>query len=80
MNLTLPHELNAFVQSLVNQGRYSSAEEAVAAGIRLLQAQEALRLEIAKGIRQLDADESFSEEDVFAAAESAISKTESERT
>ncbi|MCC9609535.1 type II toxin-antitoxin system ParD family antitoxin [Blastopirellula sp. JC732] len=80
MNLSLPTEFDDFIQSLVKQGRFSSAEEAVAAGIRLLQTQESLRQEIAKGARQLDAGEAFDEDEVFAEVKAAISKIESERS
>ena len=40
MNLNLPVEANAFVKSLVAQGRYESEEAAVIEGIRLLKGRE----------------------------------------
>ncbi|UUO05443.1 type II toxin-antitoxin system ParD family antitoxin [Blastopirellula sp. J2-11] len=79
MKLTLPSEFDEFLHALVKEGRYASIEEAAVAGIRLLQAQESLRLDIAKGIRQLDAGDAFDEDEVFAEVKSIIAKIESEQ-
>ena len=40
MNTQLPADLDQFVQAKVRSGRFNSAEEAIAAGVRLLRQQE----------------------------------------
>jgi antitoxin ParD1/3/4 len=44
MNISLTPELEQFVQSTVNNGRYSSASEVVWAALRLLEQREMERL------------------------------------
>ena len=74
MKVSLPADLAQFVTQLVESGRYHSPEEAVWAGLRLLQDQEGLRRlrleevrkEIAIGIEQADRGELIDGEDVFA--------------
>jgi antitoxin ParD1/3/4 len=77
MHLNLPVEANNFVKSLVAQGKYQTEEAAVVDGIRLLMGREKLRSEINKGVEQLDRNEAFDEEAVFAELESEINKIES---
>ena len=50
MIATIPDELTAFVEQSVTSGRYASANDAVAAGLRLLQQTdgEALRMLLAE--------------------------------
>lgn len=63
MNISLSPELEAIVNNKVKSGQYNSASEVVRDGIRLLQQQdemrkkklEALRIEIQKGIDDLEA-------------------------
>ena len=45
-NVSLTGELSAFIQSLVNSGRYSNASEVVRAALRLLAEREQQRGEI----------------------------------
>ena len=40
MNTHLPADLEQFVQAKVRSGRFTSADEAIAAGVRLLRQQE----------------------------------------
>ncbi len=55
-----------FVEGLVASGEYESADEAVAAGVRLLMSQQQLRADIQKGIDELDAGLGIEGEEVFA--------------
>ncbi len=77
MNLNLPVEANDFVRSLVAQGKYSTEEDAVVDGIRLLKGREELRAKLAVAIGQLDRGESFDEKAVFDEVEAEISRVES---
>ena len=77
MNLNLPSEINDFVNGLVAQGRFDSEEAAVAEGIRLLMSREKLRGEVQKGVKQLDDDQWFDEDTVFAEVNAEIDKIES---
>jgi putative addiction module CopG family antidote len=53
MNTQLPADLEQFVQAKVRSGRFSSTEEAIAAGVRLLREQEeAEEARVLDGIRQ----------------------------
>ena len=79
MNLNLPSEVNDFVKSLVAQGRYSTEEDAIVEGIKLLMGREQLRGEIQKGVKQLDAGEFYDEETVFSEINAEIDKVEAEQ-
>jgi putative addiction module CopG family antidote len=53
MNTHLPADLEQFVQAKVRSGRFTSADEAIAAGVRLLrQQEEAEDARTLEGIRQ----------------------------
>jgi antitoxin ParD1/3/4 len=73
MNISLTPELEQFVQSTVNNGRYSSASEVVWAALRLLEQREIerlvrleeLRKEIMIGIEASDRGEVFDGEEVL---------------
>ncbi|AVH65324.1 CopG family transcriptional regulator [Nostoc sp. 'Peltigera membranacea cyanobiont' 213] len=62
MNLSLTIELEQFIQSQVASGKYTSSEEVILAGIRLLEERERiykgqfeeLQREIMIGVEQLD--------------------------
>lgn len=62
MNISLTTELEQFIQSQVASGKYTSSEEVILAGIRLLEERERiykgrfeeLQREIAIGVEQLD--------------------------
>ncbi len=65
MNISLTTELEQFIQSQVTSGKYTSSEEVILAGIRLLEERERiykgrfeeLQREIAIGVEQLDRKE-----------------------
>lgn len=73
MNVSLTPELDEFVASLVEAGRYRSASEVVRAAIRLLQDLEAersakldaLRGSIDAGIEELDRGDGVYADEVF---------------
>jgi len=71
MNTRLPQDLEQFVEAKVRSGRFMSADEAIAAGVRLLrQQEEAEEAGILEGIRQglddMRAGRGRPAEDVFA--------------
>lgn len=73
LNVSLTPELERFVTSRVESGRYQSASEVVREGLRLLEDRELsrqttladLRREIAVGLEQADRGELFDGEEVF---------------
>ena len=77
MNLNLPSDINAFVKSLVSDGRFDSEEAAIIEGIRMLMGGEQLKSEIQIGIDQLDKGSHFDEEAVFKEVNAEIDKVES---
>ena len=79
MNLNLPSEVNDFVKGLVAQGRFTSEEDAIVEGVKLLMGREQLRGEILKGVKQLEAGEFYDEETVFNEVEAEIDKVEAEQ-
>lgn len=79
MNLNLPNEFNDFVKSLVAQGRFDSEEDAIVEGVKLLMDREQLRVEIQKGVKQLNAGEFYDEDTVFNEINAEIDKVESEQ-
>ena len=65
MNVQLSPDAMQFVEGLVASGQFESAEAAVAAGVQLLKSQQQLRVEIQKGIDELDAGQGIDGEIVF---------------
>ncbi|MDZ8228142.1 type II toxin-antitoxin system ParD family antitoxin [Nostoc sp. ChiVER01] len=65
MNISLTTELEQFIQSQVASGKYTSSEEVILAGIKLLEEREhiykgrfeELQREIMIGVKQLDRQE-----------------------
>lgn len=80
MNVSLTKELEEFVASRIESGRYLSASEVVRAGLRLLEHEEELlelqraelRKAIAVGVSQLDGGESIPGAQVFERARKAL--------
>lgn len=72
-NVSLPPELEDFVSSQVDSGRFASVGDAVREGLRLLQTREQLRdtelqdlrNRIAQGLASLDRGEGLDGEEVF---------------
>ena len=77
MNLNLPSDINAFVKSLVSEGRFDSEEAAIIEGVRMFMGREQLKAEIQVGIDQLDNGQHLDEETVFAEVNAEIDKVES---
>jgi antitoxin ParD1/3/4 len=73
MNVSLPPELEAFVETRVNSGFYTSASEVIREGLRLLAEQDTLKqkrmalldAEIDKGLASLQAGKSHSGQSVY---------------
>jgi len=65
MQIELSPEASQFVESLVAEGEYASASDAVTAGVRLLMARQRLRADVQKGIEELDAGPGIDGELVF---------------
>ncbi len=62
MIATIPDELTGFVEQSVTSGRYASADDAVAAGLRLLQQtdEETLRMLLAEADEAISRDAAIS--------------------
>ena len=73
MNISLTTELEQFIQSQVTSGKYTSSEEVILAGIRLLEERERiykgrfeeLQREIMIGVEQLDSGERLDGKEVI---------------
>ncbi|MEH2089502.1 type II toxin-antitoxin system ParD family antitoxin [Nostoc sp.] len=73
MNISLTIELEQFIQSQVASGKYTSSEEVIIAGIRLLEERERiykgrfeeLQREIMIGVEQLDRKERLDGKEVI---------------
>lgn len=65
MNIELAPDTFALVESMVAAGQYTTANEAVADGVRLLIARNRLREEIQIGIDDLENGRVHSHEEVF---------------
>ena len=67
MNTPLPADLEQYVMARVRRGRFSSADEAIAAGVRLLRQREAAVVEgIRRGLEDMHAGRGRPAEEVFA--------------
>ena len=66
MNIQLPQDQQSAIEALVSTGRYSSVQEAVTEGIRLLVSNEKLRAAVQVGIDQADNGELHDHDTVFA--------------
>ncbi|TWU21968.1 ribbon-helix-helix domain-containing protein [Bythopirellula polymerisocia] len=65
MEIQLPTDQQAIVEDMVASGRFSSVNEAISAGVRLLASTEALRQEVQLGIEQADRGEVIDHDTVF---------------
>ena len=76
MSTGVPKDMEPFVQRMVNGRRYLSEQDVVTEGLRMLQARETLREEVAKGFASLDAGESVPAEQAYSRAEERIAAIE----
>lgn len=82
MNVSLPTELERFVQAKVGSGRYGSASEVIREALRLLEHQERfrekgikeIRRKIAEGLKSLDRGQGLPGEAVFAELEAGLGR------
>ena len=76
MTVEIPSDMVPFVQRMVSERRFLSEGDVLGAGLRMLQAREALREEVAKGFAQLDAGQGIPADQVYARAEERIAQIE----
>ncbi len=78
MSTGIPNSMEPFVQRMVAGRRYLSEQEVVAEGLRMLEARETLREEVAKGFASLDAGKGVPADQVYSRAEKRIAEIERE--
>ena len=66
MELQLPKDQQSAIEAMVTNGRFSSVQEALSEGIRLLVSNEKLREAVQVGIDQADRGEFHDHDTVFA--------------
>ena len=76
MSTEIPSDLVPFVRRMVSERRFFSESDVLAEGLRMLQARETLREEVAKGFTQLDANLGVPAEEVYSRAEERIAQIE----
>ena len=76
MSTDIPNSMGTFVQKMVNGRRYLNEEEVVTEGLRMLEARETLREEVAKGFASLDAGNGVPADQVYSRAEKRIAEIE----
>ena len=76
MSTDIPNSMEPFVKKMVNGRRYLNEQEVVAEGLRMLEARETLREEVAKGFASLDAGRGIPADQVYARAEKRIAEIE----
>ncbi|MGB6042490.1 MAG: hypothetical protein WBF93_04955 [Pirellulales bacterium] len=76
MTTQIPSDMAPFVQRMVSERRFLSESDVLAEGLRMLQARETLREEVAKGFAQLDAGLGIPAEQVYARADERIAEIE----
>mgnify|MGYP000628030420 CR=1 FL=1 len=76
MSTGIPNSMEPFVQRMVDGRRYLSQQEVVAEGLRMLEARETLREEVAKGFASLDAGNGVAAEQAYSRAEKRIAEIE----
>lgn len=65
MNISLSPAQQLLIENMVAAGRFSSVDEALAEGVRMLAASEKLRQQVQVGIEQADRGELLEHEVVF---------------
>lgn len=76
MSTGIPQDMESFVQRMVDGRRFLNEQDVVTEGLRMLQARETLRDEVAKGFTSLDASQGIPAEQVYARAEKRIAEIE----
>ena len=76
MSADIPSSMELFVQKMVNGRRYLNEQEVVTEGLRMLEARETLREEVAKGFASLDAGKGIPSDKVYTRAEQRIAAIE----
>ena len=76
MNTEIPSDMAPFVERMISERRFLNEGDVLAEGLRMLQARETLRDEVAKGFSQLDAGKGIPAEQVYSRAEERIAKIE----
>ena len=66
MDIQLPQDQQSAIEAMVTNGRFSSVQEALSEGIRLLVSNEKLREAVQVGIDQADRGELHDHDTVFA--------------
>ena len=76
MSAGVPQDMELFVQRMVAGRRFLSEQDVVLEGLRLLQARETLREEVAKGFASLDSSQGVPAEEAYSRAERRIAEVE----
>ena len=76
MTTEIPTDMVPFVQRMVSERRFLNESDVLAEGLRMLQARETLREEVAKAFAQLDSGLGVPAEQVYARAEERIAQIE----
>jgi antitoxin ParD1/3/4 len=76
MGASIPSDLVPFVQRMLSGRRFLSEDDVLAEGLRLLQARETLREEVASGFEQLDSGHGISADEAYSRAERRIDQIE----
>ena len=66
MEVHLPADQQAIVESLVASGRFPTVDDAISEGVRLLASTERLRVKVQEGIEQADRGDVIDHDTVFA--------------
>ena len=72
MSTEIPTDFAPFVQRMVAERRFLTEGDVLAAGLRLLQATEALKDEVRLGFQQLDEGKGIDSHEVYRRAEQII--------
>ena len=65
MNINLPPDQQAFIENLVQSGRFASADDVIGECVRLLVSREQLREQVNIGIKQADRGDLIDHDTVF---------------
>jgi antitoxin ParD1/3/4 len=80
MNIELSSDLQTLAENLVASGRYSSVDEVLGEGIRVLAAQERLRQQVETGSEQADRGDVVDHDTVFAHLRSLVTAAQDARS